>query len=499
MQKKQLYLLHCFRLASAFIVIFSFINLKAYSEKWHIYEGKSIQTSIDLAQNGDTIIIHPGTYIESLSIRGKNLIIKGKNNPILSGNNSNRILYIDNVGSYSITKRQTKIKKIIFKNGYISKETSQSLGPGAAILIRNQASVTLIQCQFIDNRSDYDGGAIGLLENSNSKIKNCTFENNTTFRMGGALFIHDSSPKIKNSTFDSNTAEDKPYKVGNDQNANGGAIQSGGNSYVSIKNSTFVNNRSKILGGAIIFSNHGGKIINNIIKNNYTQWHGAGISINGTGTDEGITIQSNSFNAIPTNTFLVQIKGNIISNNICHVLGAGIHVEGGGNLLEIKNNQIMNNQVTLQEVSYPYTGYERVGAGLYCYNAHATISENTFSGNLSEKSAAMSLENGPVWKDGYDYTIENNIIENNISEDAFPGITIVFIENEYFDSGSSTSALFKNNTVSNNTINNFGFNNEALAIFNSSVDIIQNQFASNDGDIGIFGDSDVFQSDNQFS
>ncbi|UCH64063.1 MAG: hypothetical protein JSU77_06445 [Fidelibacterota bacterium] len=34
----------------------------------------SIQGGINLASNGDTVLVHPGTYVENINFRGKNIV-----------------------------------------------------------------------------------------------------------------------------------------------------------------------------------------------------------------------------------------------------------------------------------------------------------------------------------------------------------------------------------------------------------------------------------------
>ncbi|MCK5631601.1 hypothetical protein KAH85_03495, partial [Candidatus Bathyarchaeota archaeon] len=56
-----------------------------------IYPGQSIQSRIDSAQPGDTILVHAGLYRETLSVtKSLTLIGESKENTIIDGDEANR-------------------------------------------------------------------------------------------------------------------------------------------------------------------------------------------------------------------------------------------------------------------------------------------------------------------------------------------------------------------------------------------------------------------------
>ncbi len=473
----------------------SFFELQAAT--FTVQNGQSIQAAIDGAQNGDKIIVLGGTYTEALSLRGKNIKLMGKNNPVLDGQNNHRILYMDNqIGSYFIT-HQTKIKGFIFRQARINK----SQGIGAAVLITNGASPQFTKCVFERNYSALDGGAVAILEESRAYFESCAFDYNQSYRMGGAILNYNASPIFKKCVFTNNTASGKIYQVDSLQNANGGAINSGGAaSYVKIVECKFEGNLANLLGGAIVFSSHGGLIKNCVITNNVARWHGGAITINGTGQDEGIedknvkTETSSDFKL--TSSTLVKIKNNTISNNVSNILAGGIHVESGN--VEIQDNVISGNAVIFSEEvfnEYPFPNPQLIGGGIYCYNSYGVITGNVISNNVADKTAAMSLENGPVLKYGPDYLMINNRIENNFANDAYPGVTLVHISNEFFKSAEFTLVDLRQNTFTHNicasTANGDGV---ALAIFNVEGVIFNNTFNGNSDTYEVFidGGAEIF-------
>lgn len=104
------------------------------------------------------------------------LIING-NGKIIDGKNKTRI--------FNIMGKNITLKNIIFKNGSLKTEFENHTNGGGAIRIVKDGSLTLQDCQFIDNHSDDDGGAIqnnGLLNSKNNR-----FNNNDSEFYGGAI------------------------------------------------------------------------------------------------------------------------------------------------------------------------------------------------------------------------------------------------------------------------------------------------------------------------
>ncbi|WP_296859937.1 right-handed parallel beta-helix repeat-containing protein [uncultured Methanobrevibacter sp.] len=75
---------------------------------------------------------------------------------------------------------------------------------GGAIHTENQASRTITNCIFINNKANRNAGAI-LLYGSSSTVNNCTFLSNTATSNGGAIYTT-TAAKITSSLFKYNTA-----------------------------------------------------------------------------------------------------------------------------------------------------------------------------------------------------------------------------------------------------------------------------------------------------
>src|SRR4051812_28850694 len=54
------------------------VNASAYAAVRHVHEGESIQAALDASDPGDTVIVHRGTYRESLQIDKDGIRLRGK-------------------------------------------------------------------------------------------------------------------------------------------------------------------------------------------------------------------------------------------------------------------------------------------------------------------------------------------------------------------------------------------------------------------------------------
>lgn len=121
----------------------------------------------------------------------------------------------------------------------------------------------VVGCTFLNNFAPWSGGAI-YTNNSNTTITDCHFENNTAWVWGGAVtHLGLSTPQVTRCTFTQNNA----YY--------GGAIVNY-YSYGGVDQCTFVEN-SSVEGGAIWSYGVGGLFSNSLFKNNFADLRGGAI------------------------------------------------------------------------------------------------------------------------------------------------------------------------------------------------------------------------------
>ena len=344
---------------------------------------QELQAMIKSAKAGSTIYLNCDYYYSSekcISI-DKSVTIDG-NGHTLDGKKTERIL--------AVRHSDVILQNIVFKNG-----KSDS---GAAILGRNGGtkedfSVTIINCTFINNVASDNGGAF-YSQTGKQKFINCTFDSNSA-KSGGAISINGDNNIIKDCTFTKNKAS----------GTNGGAIVFSGKSNKNnkITGNTFTENTAAGDGGAIYLQyGNADQIIGNTFNKNSAKIAGA-VSLYKTGYS---TLTDNTFTSnkatsiggavrynIANSKSKTTISGNKFKSNTAPNSGA-LHIDGSN--VEISSNDFDNNKAT--------TGY----AGSIQFNGNTLkIIKNTIT-NTNAKTNGGAI----VVKTGTSITIKSNNIAN---------------------------------------------------------------------------------------
>ena len=187
----------------------------------------TIQAAIDAAVNGDTIIVSPGTYVENINFRGKNIILTStdSNNPnvtVIDGNAVGRVVRF----SGGETSACVLCGFTITGGSAVGSEVD---GCGGGVF-GDGTQATIFNCIIRNNRANYGGG----LCDCHGMISNCRIIGNTAANVGGGLWACDGG--ITNCTIIGNQAYD------------GGGI-SGGNGRIT--NCTIVGNHADDDGGGM--------------------------------------------------------------------------------------------------------------------------------------------------------------------------------------------------------------------------------------------------------
>jgi len=135
-----------------------------------------IQEAIDAAEDGDTVVVSPGTYIENIDLKGKDITLRSTdpNDPDVVA-----ATIIDGGGRGSV---------VTFMGG----ETSKAVLAGFTIT----------------NGSASDGGGIYVGGNSSPTIKGNTIGGNLAESYGGGIYVDNSSPRVTGNTFENNEARE---------------------------------------------------------------------------------------------------------------------------------------------------------------------------------------------------------------------------------------------------------------------------------------------------
>lgn len=204
---------------------------------------RSIQTAIDTASVGDTVIVSPGNFQESLRIE-KRLIIRGSTNEknatsiITRSGITNRLIIFSGAGADGCELSHFSIENtsggaIVCENASplltnLNLYKNSSSENGGAILCIN-ASPVIQNTTLRENQSLNKGGAIAITGKSNPLIENCNFYENTSTAGGGAIACFDGAQfQLIDSQIDSNCACGE-----------GGGIYVSGNATSVVKNTRF--------------------------------------------------------------------------------------------------------------------------------------------------------------------------------------------------------------------------------------------------------------------
>ena len=262
-------------------------NTISHANDGPIYQDTSsnLENEINNADNGDEIVIEPGTYkIHNVEIT-KNITLQGNGDPrdvIIDGEKKSSIFLIrspdvhvtfknitfingetDNFGgAISNEEGHMTVDNCIFINNTALKNTNAGgisnygtksnrgyLLINNSLFINNRAdhdggAITtcyadsfIYNCVFIDNYARRDGGAIRVSVYGYGYVEDCIFMFNHADEWGGAYYSWSGESDIRSCIFMNNTA-----------GTNGGAVMVSGN--INLQDSIIVNNDGGETGGS---------------------------------------------------------------------------------------------------------------------------------------------------------------------------------------------------------------------------------------------------------
>lgn len=264
---------------------------------------------IENANNGDTILIEPGTYkVHGINIT-KNISLQGNGDPrevIIDGEELSSIFFIQDISIVAKFNNLTIINgKTDNFGGGICIETGNAYVDNCIFINNTALNVTnggaisnygndtdrsylfVNNSLFIGNHADHDGGAVTTCY-AKSDIYNSVFINNSARRDGGAIRV---------SIFGYGNVQDCIFMYNHADEWAGAYYSWAGNS--SLDRCIFINNTAGTNGGAVMVSGNL-NLTNSIILNNTAGETGG-----------SFYIQQPMFNA----TTSINVHDNIITNN----------------------------------------------------------------------------------------------------------------------------------------------------------------------------------------
>jgi len=215
-------------LISFLLTILLFAGLPSYATIIHVPgDFAQINAAIQNSSHGDTVLVAPGTYDESISFQGRNIVLASRflttedegdiESTILTGGENHRVVILDhnensnaqlvgftvqngraNHGGGLFTSRTSPQIKYCYFSG------NRATNHGGAVKIYRGNSV-FENCIFSGNIANQYGGAV-YLDRGDATFNNCEFKNNTAYQYGGAIKVHEGILYVSNSEFFGNSA-----------------------------------------------------------------------------------------------------------------------------------------------------------------------------------------------------------------------------------------------------------------------------------------------------
>ena len=362
------------------------INENLKTEKTvEINNYNSLKTELNDNEVNKTINIKKSTYAitDALNINNKgytkNIIING-NGAIIDGSNTKTFLTIGQ-------NNNVIINDLVIKN---TKGTSQS----GAIVVSNNAKLTLNNCNFTNDVSTGKGGAIA--NRGTTVINNCLFTSNSAAQ-GGAIWStgeYGGSLQIENSKFISNKASSS------NNNDKTGVIYTLSGGKVNIISNVFEKN----IGRAIHNYKTTLVVSNNTFKN--TVLNAPNDAIRGGVIDNyesQATITNNIFTNINVTT--KSLRGGLLYNEIGvssfkDNIISDVKVTASEQTDSLSGGIIFNRNATLTVSNNVFNntnnGYKVYGGALYNNIGTLNVTGNTFN---TKNTASNEIRGGAIYND----------------------------------------------------------------------------------------------------
>ncbi|MDP8229455.1 MAG: choice-of-anchor D domain-containing protein [Candidatus Electryoneaceae bacterium] len=167
-----------------------------------------IQTAVDSSANGDTVLVQPGVYLETINYNGRNITVGSLflttgntayiDSTIIDGNRNGSVVRFD-----SGETNEAVLTGFTILNGTGSIDAENDISGGGVHC--HDASPSLSYLKVTGNSAWYAAGIYCELD-ADAIISYCTITDNTASIAGGGMDFYDADPTIRNCTISGNEA-----------------------------------------------------------------------------------------------------------------------------------------------------------------------------------------------------------------------------------------------------------------------------------------------------
>ena len=390
-----------------------------------------IQTAIDSANVGDTVFVHPGTYVENINYNGNNIVVGSLymttqdtsyiSSTVIDGNQNGSVVNFESgedstavLSGFTITNGMAPypnngggiycVNSSPYLSNIIIKENTCN-NNGGGIYFSNSSSI-LVNSKIINNGwgnyRPYEGGGLSIV-NSVLNLINCQINDNLAALEGGGIWVSNSNVFIQDSEINDNL-----LNTTSSTTTKGAGIYSNNSSVLTVLNSQISNNNcGSGLSGGICCDNTSLTITNSLISNNESGHGPSGLYMFGS---------------------LLMENTKIIENTSYN--GGAIKLDGNGSVL-IKSSLIADNLNT--DISGTQTGIFLQNSVPILINT--TITNNSGVSIFINGGSDPIITNCIVWNDNGD--------EITITSSGDPIITYTCIDGDWGGTGNiDTNPLF---------------------------------------------------------
>ncbi len=249
----------------------------------------TIQAGLNIATEGDTVLVAAGTYYENITwpaVNGIRLIGNGEEDCIIDGDSlASVIRFTWALGG--IIDETTMISSFIIRNGNASGDAPDNRGGGIRCTFASPGLSDLI---ISDNLAAYRGGGLYCETNSSPTLERITFSGNVALDGGGMYIAPGCNPDLEDVTVYSNFSEDSgggifcnsasptldSVTISDNRAVNQGGGIAASYSEPGLNNVTISGN-SAGSGGGIYCSGSTPMLLGTTVRNNSADYNGGGI------------------------------------------------------------------------------------------------------------------------------------------------------------------------------------------------------------------------------